>query len=87
MSTQEPNPEVNKPRLLAQAVANGVAGGARVESQSNEQAILVRRNVSPGRFILCALVWWPGFFFGHHRSESRQIIQVDDIGNVLIQDV
>ncbi|MDE2967279.1 MAG: hypothetical protein OXS30_07335 [Chloroflexota bacterium] len=87
MTTQDQTPEIDKTRLLAQAVANAVAGGARVESQSPEQAILVRRNVSPARFTLCLLVWWPGFFFGHHRSESRQIVRIDDLGNALIQDV
>ena len=87
MTMQDQAPEIDKPRLLAQAVANAVAGGARVESQSHEQAILVRRNVSPARFTLCLLIWWPGFFFGHHRSESRQIVRIDDLGNALIQDV
>lgn len=87
MSNREPDAEVDKPRLLAQAVANAVAAGARVESQSNEQAVVVRRNVSPARFTLCLLLWWPGFFFGHHRSESRQIIRIDGLGNALIQDV
>ena len=87
MVTNDPGQEIDKQRLLSQAVANAVAGGARVETQSIEQAIVVHRNVSPGRFILCLLVWWPGFFFGHHRSESRTIIRIDDLGNTLIQDV
>ncbi len=86
MITQDETPEFDKRRLMAQAIANAVAGGARVESEGPEQTILVWRKASPGRSILCFLIWWPGFFFGHHRSETRQIIRIDDLGNTLIQD-
>lgn len=79
--------EIDKDRLMAQAVANAVMQGGRVESQSPEQAVIARRVVSPGRFTLCLLLWWPGFFFGHHRSDRRQIIRIDDLGNTLVQDV
>ena len=87
MAEQPDENAVDKERALAQAVANAVMAGARVESQSQDQAVLVQRNVSPARFILCLLIWWPGFFFGHHRSERRQVIRIDDLGNTLIQDV
>ena len=34
---------------------------------------------------LCLLIWWSGFFFGHHKSERTEIVSIDDDGNVLVQ--
>ena len=84
-----PTPEENR-RTLASAVQNAVVAGWRVESQTQEQAIMVRGK-SPNHLlhlILCiltlgiwALVWIALVIFG---GEKRQIITIDEFGNTLI---
>lgn len=76
-----------KKKALAQAVANAAAQGGRAESMTEEQAVIAYDRVSAGRLIVCLLIWWPGFFFGHHRSLKRQIVRIDDYGNTLLTDV
>ena len=55
-------------RILLQAVANAVLAGAKIESQSPERAILIRKR------------------FGGLRKQ-RQIVRLDELGNVLFEDV
>ncbi len=86
MESEAPTRESRR-RALAQAVSQAVARGGRVESQSGDQAVIVYRRVSPGRLILCLLFWWPGFFFGHHRGERRELLTVDEFANALVQKV
>ena len=82
-----------KRRTLATAVQNPVVGGWRVESQTDEQAIMVRGK--PPNHILhliltlvtlgaWVIVWLALVIFG---GEKRQIINVDDYGNTLITKV
>ena len=72
---------------MARAIANQVASGWRVESQTAYNAILVNNRASIVKFGLCLLIWWPGFFFGHHRSERRRELAVDEFGHTLVSDL
>ena len=84
------NPERRR-ALLAQAVAREVAGGARVESNSDYLAVLVYGKpvnhvlhliLTLVTFLLWAIVWiWVAVAGG----EKRVILSVDDYGNVLRQ--
>lgn len=75
--------------LLAQAIARNVAAGARVETQSDYQAILVRGHRCNhllhffiGIFTLgiwWVLVWLPLWAWG---GEKRTIVHVDERGAV-----
>ena len=68
MVTNDPGQEIDKQRLLSQALANAVLAGAKIESQSAERAILIRKR------------------FGGLRKQ-RQIVRLDELGNVLFEDV
>ena len=82
-----------KRRKLAAAVQNAVIGGWRVESQTEEQAVLVKGK-RPNHVLHLILtlitlftwgiVWLALVIFG---GEKRQIISVDDYGNTLITKV
>ena len=65
---QDPSPSERR-RLLLQSVANAVAAGARVESQSPERAVILRPRL---RGLL---------------GRRRQIISIDELGNVLVENV
>lgn len=77
---------------LAQSIAREVANGGRVESQSDYQAIVVKgKKVNHllhffiGIFTLGGwwlFAWLPLVIFG---GEKREIVQVDDYGNTLLQ--
>lgn len=78
---------------LAQAVANAVARGARVESQSDYQAVVVygkRVNhvlhaiLSLLMLGLWLIVW---VLLAVTGGEKRNLIQVDEFGNVNVQKV
>lgn len=80
-----------KRALLSQAIARAVAGGARVESQSDTMAVLVSgRRVNHVLHLILSvctlgawlLVWGALVIFG---GEKRIVLQVDDYGNVLTQ--
>ena len=81
-------------QALAGAVQTQVAGGARVESQSDYQAVTVKgQRVNHllhfiiGIFTLSAwwfLVWIPLAIFG---GERRRTVTVDNFGNVGVQRV
>ena len=92
VTTQDQTPEVDKRRALSQAVANAVAGGARVESQSDDQAIMVKTGPDILKYALLTVItvgvyWLGGWFFYRPKKEKRTIIRIDDLGNTLIQDV
>lgn len=78
-------------QLLAQTIQTQVAGGARVESQSDFQAVVVRGHrpnhtlhFIVGLFTLGIwwLVWIGIAIFG---GEKRKMITVDEFGNVTVQ--
>jgi hypothetical protein len=79
--------------LLARTVAGQVAGGARVESQSDFQAVLVRgKSVNHVLHLLLSVftiglwvfVWIALAIFG---GEKRSMVTVDEYGNVAVQKV
>jgi hypothetical protein len=77
--------------LLAQAVANSVRNGWRVESQSDYQAVLVKGK-RPNHILhliltlvtlgLWAIVWIGVTIAG---GEKRQVVSVDEYGNTNFQ--
>ena len=74
-------------RKLSNAVHSAVIMGWRVESRTDEQAVMARRTASWPRVILCAGLWWPGFLFGHHQAARRQIVTVDTDGTLQIEPI
>jgi hypothetical protein len=81
-------------QLLAQTIQTQVAGGARVESQGDFQAVLVRGH-RPNHVLHLILtlitaglwglfVWLPIAIFG---GEKRSIANVDEFGNVTLQNM
>jgi hypothetical protein len=90
MTTEAKTIEERK-AVLAQQVALAVTEGARVESQTDTMAVLVRgRRVNHIlHFLLCfptigfwIPVWIALVIFG---GEKRSVVQVDEYGHVLIQ--
>ena len=78
-----------KKRALAQAVVNAVAQGGRVESQTDEQAIIVYEDHDLLKYIALTiftlgLYWFGGWLFYRPRKTRRTIIQIDDYGNALV---
>ena len=81
--------EQRRRELLAQTIAARIAGGQRVESQGEYQAVVVRGHRCNhllhfiiGIFTLTLwwiFVWAPIWIFG---GEKRTLIQVDPFGNV-----
>lgn len=79
--------------LLARTVAGQVASGARVESQSDFQAVLVRGKavnhvlhliLTLVTLMLWAVIWIALAIFG---GEKRSLVTVDEYGNVAVQKV
>ena len=78
--------------LLAQHVAQQIAAGARIESQSETMAVLVRgKRVNHILHFLLGFptfgVWWLTVwpFLAITGGEKRQMLQIDEYGNVLMQ--
>lgn len=85
-------PEERK-ALLANALQGQVAGGARIESQGEFQAVVVRGH-RPNHLLHFLIgvftlgLWWiVWFFIAVFGGEKRQMVSVDDFGNVLVQKV
>lgn len=79
--------------MLARTIQTQIAGGARIESQSDFQAVLVhgRRPNHLLHFLIGFptfgfwwIVWLGLALFG---GEKRQIAQVDEFGNASVQKV
>jgi hypothetical protein len=79
--------------LLARTVAGQVAGGARVESQSDHQAVVVKGKpvnhvlhliLTLVTFTIWGWVWVALAIFG---GEKRSMVTVDEYGNVAVQKV
>ena len=79
--------------LLARTVATQVASGARVESQSDHQAVVVKGKpvnhvlhliLSIVTFGVWAIVWIALAIFG---GEKRSMVTVDEYGNAAVQKV
>jgi len=96
MTTAQPAPDQPAPdfrRLLAQAISREVAGGWRVESQSDVQAVLVSgKEINHLLHLIitvvtvCIPVWafvWLALWIIN--KPKRLVIQIDDYGNVLRQ--
>ena len=87
----EVTPETKK-RALAQAVVNAVARGGRVESQTDEQAILVYEENDLLRYLFLTIItlglyWFGGWMFYRPKKHRRQLIQIDDFGNTVVTDL
>ncbi len=79
--------------LLANTLQGQVAGGARIESQGDFQAVVVKGHRTNhllhffiGLFTL-GLWWIAWFFIAIFGGEKRQMINVDQFGNVFVQKV
>ncbi len=92
VTTDRKTPDERK-ALLAQNVGQAVARGARVESQSDYQAVVVYgRRVNHALHAVLSilllglwlLVW---VLLAVTGGEKRQLIQVDEFGNITIQKV
>jgi hypothetical protein len=90
VSTERKSSDERKARL-AQTIGGQVAGGARVESQSDYQAVLVRGKpinhtlhliLTLVTCLIWGLVWIVLAITG---GEKRSIASVDDFGNVSVQ--
>jgi hypothetical protein len=79
--------------LLANALQGQVASGARIESQGDIQAVVVRGHrvnhllhFFIGLFTLG--IWWiVWFFIAVFGGEKRQMVNVDQFGNTFVQKV
>ncbi len=85
-------PEERK-ALLANALQGQVASGGRIESQGEFQAVVVRGH-RPNHLLHFLIgvftlgLWWIiWFFIAVFGGEKRQMVSVDDFGNVLVQKV
>jgi hypothetical protein len=85
--------DIEHRRNLAQAITREVAGGFRVESQTDAQAILVKGNgVNHVLHLILTLItlgfWsvvWLVLYFV--QKPKRLVLSLDEFGNVLRQDV
>lgn len=79
--------------LLARTVSGQVASGARVESQSDHQAVVVRgKPVNHVLHLILTLVtltvWgWVWIALAIFGGEKRSLVTVDEYGNVAVQKV
>jgi hypothetical protein len=79
--------------LLANTLQGQVAGGARIESQGDFQAVVVRghRTNHLLHFVIGVFtlgLWWiVWFFIAIFGGEKRRMINVDQFGNVFVQKV
>ena len=89
-TTAVKTPEQRK-ELLARAIASEIRQGARIESQSDYQAVLVKGRrpnhvlhliLTLVTFGLWAIVWILVAGFG---GERRRMIEIDEYGNTNIQ--
>ncbi|MDE2987625.1 MAG: hypothetical protein OXT70_06170 [Chloroflexota bacterium] len=79
-------------RALATGVQNAVAQGWRVESQTDDNAILVRTKPHILRYVLLTVVslgmyWLGGWLFYRPTLDVRQSINIDEFGNTLVNDL
>ena len=87
----EVTPEARK-RALAQAVVNAAAQGGRVESQTDEQAILVYEENDLLRYLFLTIItlgfyWLGGWMFYRPKKLKRQLIRIDDFGNTVVTEL
>ena len=78
-----------KKRALSQAVVNAVAQGGRIESQTDEQAVVVYEEPDLLKYLFLTLItlglyWLGGWLFYRPKKTRRTIIQIDDYGNALV---
>lgn len=81
-----------KKRALSQAVVNAVAQGGRVESQTDEQAIIAYEGPNIPMYLFLTLItfgiyWLGGWLFYRPKKTRRTILQIDDYGNTLVTDL
>ena len=81
-----------KKRALSQAVVNAVAQGGRVESQTDEQAIIAYEGPNIPMYLFLTVItigvyWLGGWLFYRPKKTRRTILQTDDYGNTLVTDL
>lgn len=90
---QSEKTDVERKALLANTLQGQVANGARIESQSDFQAVVVRGHrvnhllhflIGFITFFLWWIVWLVLAITG---GEKRQMVSVDQFGNVFVQKV
>lgn len=79
-------------QALANAVAQHVAMGGRVESRTDENALLVFEKNDVVKLIILTVLtggfWWlGGWVFYRPKKHSRKSLTVDEFGNVLTTDL
>ena len=79
-----------KAKALNTAVANAVARGGRVQSQSGDQAIIVYTGPDKAKYALLTVIsfglyWLGGWLFYRPKKDRMEIIRIDDDGNTLIE--
>jgi hypothetical protein len=85
--------DAERKRLLADAVQRQVVQGGRVASQSDFQAVFIHgKGVNHVLHVLlailtCGLWLIPWLVMGVVGGEKRTMVNVDDYGNVLVQDL
>jgi hypothetical protein len=91
--SQSPKGLDERKALLANTLQGQVASGARIESQGDFQAVVVKGH-RPNHLlhflvgIFTLGLWWiVWFFIAIFGGEKRQMISVDEFGNVLVQKV
>ncbi len=79
--------------LLAQVIQAQVVSGGRIESQSDFQAVIIKgHKVNHVLHFIIGLFtlgfWWILWIvFAVSGGEKRQIVSVDEFGNILVQKV
>ena len=81
---------IDKIKALNTAVANAVARGGRVQSQSAEQAIIVYTGPNIGMYVFLTVItlgfyWAGGWLFYRPKKDRIEIIRIDDDGNTLVE--
>jgi hypothetical protein len=91
--SQAPKTPDERKVLLANTLQGQVASGARIESQGEFQAVVVRGH-RPNHLLHFLIgiftlgLWWiVWFFIALFGGEKRQMINVDQFGNVFVQKV
>jgi len=91
--SQAPKSSDERKVLLANTLQGQVASGARIESQGDFQAVVIRGH-RPNHLLHFLIgiftlgLWWiVWFFIALFGGEKRQMINVDQFGNVFVQKV
>ena len=79
-------------RALSTAVAQEVARGWRIESQTDVNAILVRDKNDIAKLVILTVItaglWWlGGWVFYRPKKQTRLQVQIDEFGQVMVTEL